>query len=63
MKTREFGSTGIPASEVGFGLWTISTGWWGEHSDEDAIRLLREAYDGIAAPLVDSGRRRSDIDH
>ena len=45
MRTREFGSTGVTASEVGFGLWTISTGWWGEHSDEDAIRLLREAYD------------------
>jgi aryl-alcohol dehydrogenase-like predicted oxidoreductase len=45
MKTREFGSSGIPASEVGFGLWTISTGWWGEHSDESAIALLREAFD------------------
>jgi aryl-alcohol dehydrogenase-like predicted oxidoreductase len=45
MKTREFGSSGIAASEVGFGLWTVSTGWWGEHSDESAIRLLREAYD------------------
>jgi aryl-alcohol dehydrogenase-like predicted oxidoreductase len=45
MKTREFGSSGITASEVGFGLWTVSTGWWGEHSDESAIALLREAYD------------------
>jgi aryl-alcohol dehydrogenase-like predicted oxidoreductase len=45
MKTREFGSSGITASEVGFGLWTISTGWWGEHSDESAIALLREAHD------------------
>jgi aryl-alcohol dehydrogenase-like predicted oxidoreductase len=45
MKMREFGSSGITASEVGFGLWTISTGWWGEHSDESAIALLREAYD------------------
>ena len=45
MKTREFGSSGITASEVGFGLWTISTGWWGEHSDESAIALLREAFD------------------
>jgi aryl-alcohol dehydrogenase-like predicted oxidoreductase len=45
MKTREFGSSGITASEVGFGLWTISTGWWGEHSDESAIALLREAYE------------------
>jgi aryl-alcohol dehydrogenase-like predicted oxidoreductase len=45
MQTRDFGSSGITASEVGFGLWTVSTGWWGEHSDESAIRLLREAYD------------------
>ena len=45
MRTRAFGSSGIEASEVGFGLWTISTGWWGEHSDESAIALLREAYD------------------
>ena len=30
---------------MGFGLWTISTGWWGEHSDESAITLLREAHD------------------
>jgi len=45
MKTREFGSSGITASEVGFGLWTISTGWWGDHSDESAITLLREAHD------------------
>jgi aryl-alcohol dehydrogenase-like predicted oxidoreductase len=30
---------------VGFGVWTISTGWWGEHSDESAIALLREAFE------------------
>jgi len=45
MKQREFGTSGITASEVGFGLWTISTGWWGEHTDESAIALLREAFD------------------
>ena len=45
MQTRAFGSSGITASEVGFGLWTVSTGWWGEHSDESAVALLREAYD------------------
>ena len=45
MKTRTFGTSGISASEVGFGLWTVSTGWWGEHSDESAVALLREAYD------------------
>jgi aryl-alcohol dehydrogenase-like predicted oxidoreductase len=45
MREREFGTTGIRASEVGFGLWTISTGWWGDHSDESAVALLREAFD------------------
>jgi aryl-alcohol dehydrogenase-like predicted oxidoreductase len=45
MKTRTFGSSGIPASEVGFGVWTISTGWWGDVSDDAAVALLHEALD------------------
>ena len=53
MKTRAFGSSGISASEVGFGLWTISTGWWGEHSDESAVALLREAFD-LGVTLYDT---------
>ena len=43
MRYREFGSTGVHASEVGFGLWTLATGWWGEHTDDGALALLREA--------------------
>jgi aryl-alcohol dehydrogenase-like predicted oxidoreductase len=42
---RPFASTGIHVSAVGFGLWTLSTGWWGEHTDDDAVALLREARD------------------
>jgi aryl-alcohol dehydrogenase-like predicted oxidoreductase len=42
---RGLGSTDIRVSAVGFGLWTLSTGWWGEHTDDDAIALLREARD------------------
>ena len=45
MRTREFGTSGIAASEVGFGLWTLSTGWWGDVSDDDAVALVRDAYD------------------
>lgn len=45
MKYRELGRTGIRVSEVGFGLWTLSTGWWGEHQHDDAVGLLRRAYD------------------
>jgi aryl-alcohol dehydrogenase-like predicted oxidoreductase len=35
--------TGIKVSEVGFGVWTVSTGWWGEVVDERSVRLLRLA--------------------
>src|SRR5579875_3735431 len=36
MKYRTYPKTSITVSEVGFGLWTTSTGWWGEMSDADA---------------------------
>jgi aryl-alcohol dehydrogenase-like predicted oxidoreductase len=45
MKYRELGRTGVHVSEVGFGLWTLSTGWWGHHQHDEAVRLLRLAYD------------------
>ena len=45
MKYREIGNTRIHVSEVGFGVWTLTTGWWGEHSDDDAAALLQQALD------------------
>ena len=33
MRYRELGNSGIQVSEVGFGVWTLATGWWGEVSD------------------------------
>jgi aryl-alcohol dehydrogenase-like predicted oxidoreductase len=45
VKTREFGTSGITGSEVGFGLWTVSTGWWGDVTDDQAVALIREAFD------------------
>ncbi|WP_370327058.1 aldo/keto reductase [Euzebya sp.] len=36
---------GIEVSEVGFGNWTVTTGWWGEYTREEAVRLHREAFD------------------
>src|SRR3990170_2314842 len=45
MRYREIGNTGVTVSEVGFGVWTVSAGWWGEYSDHQAITLLRQAYD------------------
>ena len=32
-------------SEVGFGLWTISTGWWGQFTEGEAIALMHKAFD------------------
>ena len=45
MRYRTLGGTDIAVSEVGFGVWTVSTGWWGEVDDERSVRLLRQAYE------------------
>ncbi|CAN5690158.1 aldo/keto reductase [soil metagenome] len=45
MKYRSLGNTDIQVSEVGFGVWTVSTGWWGEVIDERSIALLRQAHE------------------
>ncbi len=44
MRYREL-APGLSVSEVGFGNWTVTTGWWGEYSREEAIRLHRVAFD------------------
>ena len=43
MKYRTFPSTDLTVSEVGFGVWTVSAGWWGRFSDDEAASLLRKA--------------------
>ncbi len=45
MKYREVGNTGIQVSEVGFGTWELGGMEWGDISDEDALAVLRHAYD------------------
>ncbi len=54
MKYRTYPKTEIAVSEVGFGLWTTSTGWWGEMTDEAAIGLIRDAYDRYGITLFDA---------
>ena len=36
---------GLEVSEVGFGNWTVTTGWWGDYTEEQAIALHRAAFD------------------
>ncbi|CAN5148583.1 aldo/keto reductase [soil metagenome] len=45
MKYRRLGDTEISISEVGFGVWTVSTGWWGEVDDKRSIRIMRQAHE------------------
>jgi len=45
MKYRPLPRTDLQLSEVGFGLWTLSTGWWGHVEEAEAIRLMRRAVD------------------
>jgi len=67
MRFRTFPGTSISVSEVGFGTWTISTGWWGEKSDDEAVAMLRRAHDdhGItffdAADAYGNGRSEQQI--
>ncbi len=43
MKYRTLAHTGLRVSEIGFGVWTLSTGWWGKVDPAEAVRLLRKA--------------------
>jgi aryl-alcohol dehydrogenase-like predicted oxidoreductase len=54
MRYRSFPGTDVTVSEVGFGTWTLSTGWWGEKSDEEAVALLRQALDEHGITFYDA---------
>jgi aryl-alcohol dehydrogenase-like predicted oxidoreductase len=45
MRYRRLGSTDLKVSEVGFGMWTVATDWWGKVEAPKAISLLRKALD------------------
>jgi aryl-alcohol dehydrogenase-like predicted oxidoreductase len=54
MKYRTFPGTSIRVSEIGFGTWTISTGWWGEKTDADAVSMLRRSLDDHGITFFDA---------
>ncbi len=53
MEYRKLGKSGIAVSTVGFGVWTLSTGWWGDYTDADAVTLLRRAR-GLGVTFFDA---------
>src|SRR5215469_8852192 len=54
MRYRTFPGTDVTVSEVGFGNWTTSTGWWGDMTDDDAIALHRRALDEYGITFFDT---------
>ena len=54
MRYRLFPGTDIRASEIGFGTWTLSTGWWGEKTDEQAVEMLRAAHSNFGVNFFDT---------
>ena len=54
MKYRKLANTDVTLSEVGFGVWTVSAGWWGEFTDDQAADLLRRALD-LGVTFFDTG--------
>ena len=53
MQFRTYKNTDLTVSEVGFGLWTISTGWWGNFTEGEAIALMHKAFD-LGVTLFDA---------
>ena len=45
MRYRTLGKTDMEVSEVGFGVWSVSTGWWGSLEEWESIALLHRAMD------------------
>src|SRR5215468_9322716 len=53
MRFRTYKNTNLRVSEVGFGLWTISTGWWGNFTKGEATGLMNKAFD-LGVTLFDA---------
>ena len=45
MKYRQLPRTDLELSEVGFGLWTVATDWWGKRTVEEQASLLENALE------------------
>jgi aryl-alcohol dehydrogenase-like predicted oxidoreductase len=53
MKYRTYQKTDLRVSEVGFGLWTLSTGWWGKFTEAEAVAMMQKALD-LGVTLFDA---------
>jgi len=66
MRYRTYPNSSVTVSEVGFGLWTTATDWWGKKTESEATALLHEAFDlGVtlfdAADVYGNGRSEEQL--
>jgi len=54
VKYRQLGTTDLNVSEVGFGVWTVATNWWGKIEEDQGINLLTKAMD-LGVNFFDTG--------
>jgi aryl-alcohol dehydrogenase-like predicted oxidoreductase len=45
MRYRNLHGTNLQLSELGLGTWTLTTGWWGTYTDDEARTIVRAAID------------------
>jgi aryl-alcohol dehydrogenase-like predicted oxidoreductase len=45
MRYRNLHGTDLSLSELGFGTWTLTTGWWGTYTDAEAQAIIRAALE------------------
>jgi aryl-alcohol dehydrogenase-like predicted oxidoreductase len=51
VKFRTYKNTDLTVSKIGFGIWTISTGWWRNLTERKAIALMHKAFDLCITPF------------
>jgi aryl-alcohol dehydrogenase-like predicted oxidoreductase len=54
MKYRSMPEIDSPISEVGFGVWSVATPWWGVTDEGLGKKLLRRAYDEYGITFFDT---------
>lgn len=54
MKYRSLPGTNLSVSEVGFGVWSVATKWWGVSDVDMGKRLLRSAFDDYGINFFDT---------
>lgn len=54
MNYRQLNHTDLKISEIGFGVWSVATKWWGVTDEAYGIRLLRNAFDQYGINFFDT---------